>query len=305
MLRWLLSQMEAYPSATFSAGMLRERFGDEFKRRVDDGSLRLVTAAPEYALDAHGKRRVVVYEHHDAAVLVDEDDAESEPVAVHVPDIGEWAVNLPVVIDRLREQNRITGPRGRLSDRLWLVGSYETSAGTAAAVIAFVTESSADSAMRALVTLLPTTTATFVVGLPAFQPDVRQQRHYEQLRIRCVSFEPPPSLRIALPPDLAPLSTRPARARGETSGGRPRGVGIGAMLACWIACHGAFDRFDAKADFYDAAFKYLTTHQMLGTPPMTREALPRRVADARRGRRSGPCLYRQHSAGIPPDLSPD
>jgi len=93
--------------------------------------------------------------------------------------------------------------------------------------------------------------------------------------------------------------------RSSARGGRPRGAGVGAMVACWIDCHGAFDRFDSKHAFYDTAHTLLQTRELLGTPPMTREALPRRVADARRARMAGSCPYPRHKEGLPPEISPD
>ncbi len=305
MLRWLLSEMEAYPSATFSAGLLRAQFGESFGELVAEGMLRLVTEAPEYTLDPHGNRRLVVYETPEDAMLMDEDDPESDPVRVAIEDIAEWRVEIPAIVGALRRENALDGPRGRLSDRLWLLGTYESRLGATAVLLAFLVGGGAETTLRALPSLLPMASANFLVCCPAFEPDVRDQRVFEQLGVHCVPMVFP-SLRIDLPVALERVPRTPSRSRaGKGGGGRPRGSGVGAMLACWLDCERVLDRVDSVGKFYDAALVYLRKHDLLGSPPLTRAKLPRQVADARRARGSRGCAYRGHKSGVPPDLLPD
>lgn len=302
MIRWMLRRLEHNPRATFSEQELAE-FGDAFDRAKNVGLVRSSAEFSEHLLA--GDRLLTVHALDDGLEALDEEDPAFDAVPIELSAVRRWYADPDALIQVMREASGLIGPFGKLTERLWVVGTYESLIGSAVVVVAFLRSTDAGRELRGLPPLLPPEAEALVVCCPSYAPSAKDLLGLGRLSIHCASFAGD-SMAVAWPPAVRLTATRTGGQRPRQHGsGRPRGTGIGAMLLCWMKCGLATDRFDSTPDFYDAAFAYLESRSLLGSPPSTRESLPRRVSDARRARGDGRCVFRGHGSGVPPDLLPD
>jgi hypothetical protein len=170
--------MESNPTATFSSAMLRDRSSREFDNLVEQGFLVSASSEPEFAVDDVGRRRRVEY-RDDHALLIDDDDPDEEPVMVPRWEVRQWRVDVAAVADVLRDEYGLDGSTGRLSERLWLIGT----SGSKSYVLAFLSPETAERQIGIVASLVPGGPMELFLVCPSYQPDPRSRRHLED---RCV-----------------------------------------------------------------------------------------------------------------------
>jgi hypothetical protein len=290
MLLQLLTEMETQLTASFNGGYLRARFGNTFEILRSAGFLTPSVRAPDYSVDHRGRRRLVVYEGL-TAVLVSESDPDDDPITVPVDDVYEWQVDMEAVITAFRSANSLVGHSGALTERLWLAGQLDSVAHV------FALLSSPEMALAHLTRL-----GDLVPGAPT------------QLYVACPSFEPPPQMRrdfegrgvsfLAIDDYLkirGPAATlrNPAK---QGVGGRPQGRSAGAMLDCWLVCHGLLRSCGDERQAYDAIHEYYLDQSHHPPVSLPRAGYSRARSYARRARGGRRCQWYQHGVGPPSEL---
>lgn len=291
MLLQLLTEMETQLTASFNGGYLRARFGNTFDILRRAGFLTPSLRAPDYSLDHHGRRRLVVYEGF-TAVLVSESDPDDDPITVPVEDVYEWQVDMESVITAFRTANSIGGNRGALTERLWLAGQV----GSAAHVFALLSSPEMGWAhVPRLRELVPGAPTQFFVACPSFKPPPQMRREFEDGGVSFLTIDNNLKIRGSV------AALRSPRKQGV--GGRPEGRSAGAMLDCWLICHGLLRWWGDERRAYDAIHEYYLdqTHD----PPVplpTRAGYARARSYARRARGEKSCQWYRHEVAPPSEL---
>ncbi len=177
----LLQRLEKSPHALFEERELREWDNAAFDRLRREGLLERASAS-DILWQPSGHPLLVVEDEDGVLEAIDEDDDEADPVAVAHEDLARWRLSMETLVERLRMENGLAGPSGRLHDRLYLVG--QLSADSAAVLALLNDDSSGLPLLRSIATLASGSLVRFLVICPGFVLAAAHARSLEEFGIR-------------------------------------------------------------------------------------------------------------------------
>ncbi len=182
LLRWLLTRLEAFPSAVFREGELRSRFPDEFDVARLGGIIGRLPVAADVGALARESGRSTFLSEGGAFIGLCEEEEDAVVEAISIEEASCWRIEIGTLCSEYRSRNDLGGPCGVLHERLIQLG--EISRGRVVFLGFLVGRESGVQLLKAIPSQVPQANSEFVVICPSFQLEPSESRLLESLGIK-------------------------------------------------------------------------------------------------------------------------
>ena len=181
LIRWLLTKLEAFPTAVFRESELGARFPGEFDVARLRGVITRLPIEPVGTV-ARGSHNLTLLSDDSAFIGLDEEEKDAVVEDVSVEEASVWRVEFDAMCSEFRSRNDLAGPSGVLHERLIQLG--ETSPGAAVFLALLADRRSGLQLFKAIPSLVSQAYSEFGVICPSFQVQASERRVLESLGIK-------------------------------------------------------------------------------------------------------------------------